>query len=594
MSAIPLVVIAALIASMLECFFILPGHLRHGRLKKNHKSIFRRVIDVRFGQFRDLIFLPLVRLAFRWRITTIALMVACLIVAFGALAGERVRFVFFPQIESENALASIYFTPGVPRNEQIKAVDLVQQALYSAEEKLLLNHNDFHIHNLTREKVQLVETSFALLGKTGRQTGDNLAEINAQLVPSEARDIRTQNILSAWRLALPEIPGVERITIYGRRSGPPGRDVDIRLYGAPLNVLIKAAEEIKIELTSFDGVSAIEDDLSYGPRELVLSLTPRGTALGFTSTEVGQYIRNAFEGTIAIKFARDDEVITVRVLKKQDKLGFAAFSNLFLRTSAGTRIALADVVDIDERQTFSTIQRKDGITTVTVTADLNQKITTNRKLVSKLEQAVMPELAEKYGVGYNYGGRQEERGNAFRDLKLGALLAATTIYIILGWVFESFFKPLAVMAIIPFGFVGAVFGHYVMGYDLTLPSLIGLLGLGGILINDSIVMISRLIERQKTFVEDLETAVIKAAGDRLRAVLLTSLTTIGGLAPLLFETSLQAQFLIPLAITIVFGLTTATVIVLVLVPCLIGIASDIDHLFRNIIRIYIIDTATTK
>lgn len=590
MSAIPLVVIAALLASMLECFFILPGHLRHGQLQTFSKSTFRHSIDSRFEWFRDTIFLPLVHVSFRWRYSTIAFMGAGLILAFGALAGERVRFVFFPQIESENALASIYFAPGVPRVDQIKAVDKVQRALFEAEQFLLSNTNK--VHNFTPHETQnrLVKMSFAILGRIGRQSGNNLAEINAQLTSSEARAIRTRSILSAWRAALPEIPGVERIVVYGRRSGPPGRDVDVQLYDAPINVLKDAAQDLKVHLTSFKGVSSIEDDLPYGAQELVFKLTPRGKALGFTSMEVGQQVRNAFEGVIATRFTRGDEEIKVRLYRKQDIPSSAVFYNMHLRTPAGVLVPLRDVVSLNERQTFSTIQRKDGITTVNVTADINQKITTTSNLIDRLELTTMPSLAEKYNIKYSYGGREEERGNAFKDLKIGALLSLVMIYVILGLVFESFFKPLVVMSIIPFGFVGAVYGHYVMGYDLTLPSLIGLLGLSGILINDSIVMVTRLVERQKILAEDLEKAVVGAASDRLRAVLLTSLTTIGGLVPLLFETSLQAQFLIPLAITIVFGLTMATFIVLIIVPCFIGIARDIEFLARRVFKYYISNT----
>ncbi len=590
--AIPLVVLAALFASMLECFLILPGHLRHGRSQRRAPSLFRRGIDNGFAWFRDVIFLPIVRVSFRWRATTIALMVGSLIIAFGALAGERVRFIFFPQIESENALASIYFAPGVPRNKQIKAIDVVQQALYQAETRLLSETAiSAQPGQVSEPQDNLIVTSFALLGQIGRQTGNNLAEVNAQLTSSEVRTIRTQRILEAWRAALPEIPGVERITVYGRRSGPPGRDVDVQLYGAPINVLKQAAEDLKTRLTGFDGISAIEDDLPYGKQELVFALTPRGTALGFTAATVGQQVRNAFEGAIATRFARGDEEITVRVLRKQDIPGPLALYNMYLRAPNGARVALTDVVSIGERQTFSTIQRRDGVTTVAVTADLNNKIATPSQLSDQLDRDIMPSLAEVHNIKYKYGGRTEERSNAFKDLALGALLAVSLIYIILGWVFESFFKPFAVMAIIPFGFVGAVYGHYVMGYDLTMPSFIGLLGLGGMLVNDSIVLVSRLIERQKKLGESVEDAAIGAAGDRLRAVLLTSLTTIGGLTPLMFETSLQAQFLIPLAITIVFGLTTATVIVLILVPCLIGIISDLGRIACGIRDIYVSDHA---
>ena len=586
MRGIPLVVLAALVASLIECFLILPGHLRHGhRRSREHKpGRFRRAIDGGFNWFREGPFRQLVTVAFRWRYSLIALMITSLIISVGALAGGRVKFVFFPNLESENALASIYFAPGVPRPEQVKAVTQIEAALFQVEKDLLAKAR---INPETGKKDEkIVEASFALLGSAGRSSGNNLAEINAQLTPSEARNIRTKTILNAWRKAVPQIPGVERITIFGRRGGPPGRDVDVRLQNGPVEVLKKAAEELKDRLTAIAGASAIGDDLPYGKQELVFSLTPRGTALGFTGSSVGRQVRNAFEGAIATRFARGDEEITVRVLREQENTGLAALQSMYLRTPTGARVPLMDVVEISERQTFSVVQRREGIRTVAVTADLDDTITTPTEVVAQLERDVMPQLAQKYGITYVYSGKDEERGKAFADLGSGSMLAFALIYIILAWVFSSYGTPLAVMAIIPFGFVGAVAGHYIMGYNLTLPSLIGLLGLSGILVNDSIVLVSRLQERLRLG-ESLESASINAACDRLRAVLLTSLTTIGGLTPLIFETSRQAQFLIPLAITIVFGLATATLIVLVLVPCLIGLGHDVGRIGRAIMGLYI-------
>ena len=223
--------------------------------------------------------------------------------------------------------------------------------------------------------------------------------------------------------------------------------------------------------------------------------------------------------------------------------------------------------------------------TVSVTADIDGQVTSTPEVLAQLEKDVMPGLVARHGVKYAYKGRQEERAESFADLKLGAFLALALIYIILAWVFESYAKPLAVMAIIPFGVVGAILGHMVMGVHLTIISLIGLLGLSGILVNDSIILVSQVKHRLSEG-HDLEESAIGASQDRLRAVLLTSLTTIGGLLPLLFETSRQAQFLIPMAITLVFGLAAATILVLILVPALIGVGGDIARIGRGVINLY--------
>lgn len=286
-------------------------------------------------------------------------------------------------------------------------------------------------------------------------------------------------------------------------------------------------------LASYPGLSSISDDLSYGKPEIVMELTARGTALGFTLRSVGQQVRNAIDGAIAHRFAQGDDEVTIRVLHDQGEDGVAALSNLALKSPGGVFVPLSEVVRFSERQGFSLIQRLDGKTVVSVSADLDASVLTMTELIAALDASgAVREIAERYGVEFGYAGREEERRNSFADLRMGAAIAMGIIYLVLAWVFASYFTPLAVMLIIPFGFVGAVLGHYLMGFSLTILSLMGLLGLSGILVNDSIILVSRAQERRGEG-EHFVDAAINASCDRLRAVLLTSLTTIGGLAPLL-------------------------------------------------------------
>ncbi len=606
MRGIPLVVIAAIIASVIECFLVLPGHLRHGHQRQGQgkargPSKPRRAFDRGFNRLRDTVFIPFVRLAYNWRFTTFAVLIATFIIAVGMMAGGRLKFVFFPTLEPENITASVVFAPGTPPENILRSVSRIEQALYVAQKRLLAKVNgkagaeqnsdgigdsitgsgqSADSAGYTAIEKPFVKATFVLIGKAGRASGDNLAQISVQLSPSEVRDIRTKTIIAAWRRAAPKIPGLERLAIGGRRGGPPGRDVDVRLQNAPVTVLKQAAEELKEALTGFPGVSAITDDLPYGKQELVMQLNPRGTALGLSGRSLGRQIRNAFEGAIATRFARGDDEITVRVIRSQEAAGAADLDNLYIATPSGQRVALSQIVDIKERRSFSIVQRRDGVRTVSVTGNIDDEVSTTEEVLTRLAKEVMPDLVAKYNIDYVFKGRNEERAHAFKDLKLGAMIALALIYIILAWVFGSYFKPLAVMAIIPFGFVGAVVGHYVMGYPITIISMIGLLGLSGILVNDSIVLVARVKERLEQG-EDLADAAIGASRDRFRAVLLTSLTTIGGLLPLVFETSRQAQFLIPMALTIVFGLAAATILVLVLVPSLLGIGGDIRWALRG-------------
>ena len=573
MGALPLVVIAVLTASLVECLLILPGHLRHSLTSmRAEPGRFRRWFDNGFGRLREGPFRAFVGLTFRWRYTTVAISVAALILAVGLIAGGRVGFQFFPTAEAENISAKLTFAAGTPEQEVVAGVARIEAALSEAEREV------------APEGESLIVATYATIGRSGFSRGMNFAQVDAELTASEVRTVRTNDVIAAWRAAVPRIPGLETVTVSGRRGGPPGRDLDIRLTGAETDVLKQAALEIREVVAGFPGVSAVDDDLPYGKPEIVMELTPRGTALGFTAEMVGQQVRNAFDGAIARRVPDGDEEVTIRVRRVQEVPGLAALGNLALRAPSGEFVLLSEIVDLSEKQGYAIIQRIDGQTSVSVTADVDQDVTTNVELVAALDEGALRAVTSKYGIDYRFSGREEERAKSFADLKLGAYMALGAIYLILAWVFASYGRPLAVMIIIPFGLIGAVLGHMVMGVPLTILSMMGLLGLSGILVNDSIILVSRLDERL-TFGETVAEAAVGASCDRLRAVLLTSLTTIGGLAPLLFETSLQAQFLIPMAATLVFGLAVATFFVLFLVPAVVGIGDDISRIGGAYLRL---------
>lgn len=563
MQAMPLVVIAVLFASLVESFLILPAHLRHGlRNTKARESRFRRAFDRGFGKFRDGPFRAMAAIAYNWRYTTVAISLAVLIVSVGLFSGGRVKFQFFPSPEAERISASVVLGAGTPESQSAQVLNQIEQALYTAEQEL------------TGGNESLIRSMVSTLGQDGRTRNDNVASIAVQLTASEERTVRTREIVAAWRRALPKIAGVERITLLARHAGPPGRDVDVLLQGASPEVLKQASLEVRALLAQFPGISAIADDQPYGKPEIVLELTPRGTALGFTIQSAGTQVRNAFEGAIAKRFARGDEEVTVRVMQNAAGRGPQALRDLYLRSPDGRQVPLLEVVRLREKAGFSVIQRRDGKTTISVTADVDNNVATNMEIIEALRASALPDIARKYGVDYSFSGREEERAKSFSDLTTGLIAALTMIYLVLALTFASYLRPFAVMAIIPFGLVGAIWGHYLMGFPLTILSFMGLLGLAGILVNDSIILVTRVVELRNQG-ETLREAAINAACDRLRAVLLTSLTTIGGLLPLLSEKSLQAQFLLPIAITLVFGLGIATLLVLFIVPAFLGIGGDL-------------------
>jgi len=648
MGVLPLVVIAVIVASLLECFYVLPGHLAHAlerqkaprwsywrqfffafvfviaatplqqslgngtvlagfadlptparalatagfalllatgieavilwlrrkatsrradRGEAERTGRFRRWFDGHFARFRDGPFNRSVTLSYRWRYVTLAVAVGCaMVLAVGLIQGKRVEFVFFPSPEAENIRGNVSFIAGLPETEALEAIADIEAAFRRVESEL------------TGGEEELAEAIFVMFSKASRFGGTS-ATIKVQLTASERRSVRTPDIVRAWARAVPGIPGVTRFSVFQSRGGPPGRDIDIELRGDRISDLKAAATEMIPILGSVAGVSGVDDNLPYGKPELVIEMLPRGAALGFSADSIGRQLRNAFDGQIPFRFARGDDEVTVRIAQIMRSGGTGALRNFELISPAGDFVPLTEVARLTERQGFAYISRKDGQTTISVTGDIDNDVNTTDGVIAELEEGgVIAAIAARHGLDYRYGGRTEEQETAFADLRLGMIVALSVIYIILAWVFASYWRPLAVMLIIPFGLVGAVFGHWLLGIQLTILSLIGLLGLGGILVNDSIILVTRLDERLKQG-EALLEAATGASRDRLRAVLLTSLTTIGGLLPLLFERSLQAQFLMPMAVTIVFGLALATLLVLFLVPTLIGIGNDIRNGF---------------
>ena len=356
--------------------------------------------------------------------------------------------------------------------------------------------------------------------------------------------------------------------------------MDVRLKGRNLDDLKKAATEVRVLLQRYSGVSDVNDDLQSGKREAIIAVNAQGRSFGFTTENVGRQVRNAFEGAISKRFPRGDEEVTVRVRQLRSDVGIRSLDGFRLRGPSGAEVLLDEVVDIREKKGFSRITREDGKRIVAVTAQTDKAVTNNNRVLEALKRDGVNTIAAKYKVKVEFAGRAEEQKTTLDDMKTGTLIGFSTIYIILAWVFASYTRPFVVMSIIPLGFVGAVIGHILLGYDLTVLSLIALVGLSGIVVNDSIILV-RTIDERITGGETLIEAIVNGARDRLRAVILTSATTIGGLTPLLFETSLQARFIIPMAVTIIFGLIVTTALVLLVAPAIIAIQGDIGRIIST-------------
>lgn len=578
---IPLVVVAVVVASLIECFFVLPGHLTgafkaQARANKKGRGRFREWFDGGFDRFRNGPFRRLVVLAVSWRYATLALALSMLVVSIGLVQGGRVGFHFFPAPESDVIYANVEFAAGTPRVRTERMTQELDRALNAA------------IRGLGGDPEELLVMSYGAVGMSFNTSGerepgysgDNIGAFLVELRPSDRRRIRTASLIDAWRDQVRPVGGLRNLTIMEPLAGPPGQELDIRLTGGDLEGLRAAADEVSRLLAGYPGVSDIDHDLPAGKPETIVELTPRGKALGFTTASVGRQIRGAFEGVIADRFNRGDEEVIVRVLYPERDAGARDLGQLHLRAPRGHEVPLTAVASLRDAVGVDRITRQDGQRQVAITAAIDEETTSSGDVIAALTRDGLLEIARDHGVHHRFAGKAEEEEETAADMLLGLILGLAAIYIVLAWVFASYSRPIAVMAVIPLGFIGVVLGHWIAGFDLTILSIIALVGLSGIVINDSIVLVTTIDSRRRRG-EERREAIINGTCDRLRAVVLTSATTIGGLTPLMFETSLQAQFLIPMALTIVAGLAFATVLILLVVPALVAVLHDFGGLLRT-------------
>ena len=567
--AIPLVIVAVIVASLIECFLVLPAHMRGALAHAPSRA--RLSFNRAFDRFRDGVFTQVVRVAVRWRYLTLAAALGAFILALGLVAGGRVGFVFFPQPESDRIYANLRMSASTPRVQTMAMLEELERALVAAEDKLTDGAGGLVVMSLARVGASSDPN------QVGAASGDHVGSIAVELVTADKRDARTEAVIEAWRAEVKELPVVEALTMTAPQGGPPGREVDVRLAGLDALGLKSASNEIKTLLSRYPGVTDIEDNLPYGKEELILEVTAKGRALGFNTESVGRQVRNAFQGSIAERFSRGDEEITVRVQYPREGIDQAALDGLYLRGPTGSEVALSEVVSIRPKQGFSQLRREDGERQVAITAELDEAQITIDKVIAALKRDGLADISARHGVTPSFAGKAEEQSDTLADIRFGAMIGLSAIYIILAWVFASYTRPLVVMSLIPLAFVGATLGHWLLGYELTILSIIALVGLSGIVVNDSIILVSTIKERLDRG-ETATDAIIDGTRDRLRAVILTSATTIGGLTPLLFETSLQAQFLIPMAITITFGLMITTILVLLVIPAMMAAQDDVGRL----------------
>ena len=560
---IPFVVITVFSISWIEALLILPCHLAHGKRRSGRLGLLG-TLEHHFSRGLQWVikrlYMPFLDVCIRSRLVTVVVSLAILIVILGYVFSGRIGIILMPRVESDISFVTATLPYGSPVS---KAEEIARQLLAGAEQTAEAHGGE-----------KLVEGIFTLID-------ENVVEVSVYLTDPDIRPISTTELTQLWRQEVGAIPGLESLRFESDRGGPGrGAALTVELSHRDIDVLDKASETLATMLEDFSNVKDIDDGYTPGKRQLDYSLTDEGHSLGLTQQALARQLRNAFYGAEAVRQQRGRNEVRVKVrLPREQRVRQYDLQELLIRTPRGTDVPLAQIAEVKPGRAYTTINRRNGRRTVTVTANVEPMSQTSQ-VQATLESEVLPDLARRFpGLAYGWEGRQQDMMESTTSLFNGLFLALFAIYALLAVPFRSYYQPIIVMIAIPFGIVGAVLGHIIMGYALSLMSMMGIVALCGVVVNDSLVLIDYANRQRRIGAPALE-AIHQAGGRRFRPILMTTLTTFGGLAPMIFETSRQARFMIPMAISLGFGILFATSITLVIVPCLYLMAEDVGKFLR--------------
>ncbi|MDC0602611.1 efflux RND transporter permease subunit [Aliiglaciecola sp.] len=566
------VVIICLIFSLIESKLILPAHLAHMKdkpydpAKANRFQRFRDFFSEGIKRFITNSYVPFLGKVIRNRYTTLATFIAVLVVTFGLFFSGIVRFVFFPNIPSDFMMGTVNLEAGSSIVQRDAAIDALLTSLYEM---------DAGVREDTNEPVVKHSIAFS--------QGNLSGQVFVELSKGETREIDAFEIFQRWRDAMPEIPGVKSIDIGSPGGGPGGgADLTFEFSGNNLAELKAATEALKAHLKGFDGVADINDTFSGGSDEIRLNILPQAEALGLSLDALATQVRYGFYGAEAQRIQRGDEEVKVMVrYPKDERSSIGHLENMRIRTSTGQEIPFSEVADIELAQGYGSIVRVDGNRSITVTAKADKGKINPQEVAVEVQNTFIKDLLLQYpSVEFRLEGASKEQGEALGSLAQGFAFALFAIYALMAVPLKSYSQPFIIMSVIPFGIVGAIVGHLLLGHAVSVLSICGIIALTGVVVNDSLIMVD-FVNRARSEGHSLVQAVVEAGSQRFRAIVLTSLTTFMGLMPIVFEKSLQAQIVIPMAISLAFGILFATVITLLLVPSLYLILDDIKSLFRS-------------
>ncbi|MEO9518374.1 MAG: efflux RND transporter permease subunit [Paracoccaceae bacterium] len=572
---IPFTVIAVLIASMMECFLILPHHMSHAlNSRKDHwYDLPSRIVNRGFEWVRDTLFRRLMAGIITARYVVLAGVIVVLASQITLFINRDVQWRFFNAPERGSVSGNFMMAEGAARADSVEMMREMQRAAEELgtdyEERYGLNPIDYVIAEIGGN---------AGRGLSGSDTkdADQLGGLSIELIDADLRPYSSFAFVGELQDLVARHPLVEVVSFRGWRSGPGGDALDVQFFGADTDTLKGSAEDLKRALSRYPEVSAVEDNLAFDKEELILDLTAQGQALGFSIDTLGRALRNRLGGMEAATYPDGARSATIRVELPVGELTADFLERTQMRTPEGEYVPLSDIVSVERRTGFSTVRRENGIRIVSVTGDISEDDPARAtEIQDALEQEILPTIAAERQVEWRLAGLSEQEDAFLSDAMSGLVLCLLGIYLVLSWVFSSWTRPLVVMAIIPFGLVGTIYGHHLWDIPLSMFTVVGLLGMTGIIINDSIVLVTTIDQYAEE--RGLIPSIIDGTADRLRPVMLTTLTTVLGMAPLLYEQSAQAQFLKPTVITLVYGLGFGMVLVLLIVPALVAMQHDVSR-----------------
>lgn len=569
---LPAVVVSVFLISLVESLFVLPSHLGH--LKSGGKSRlaflhnWQAKFSAGFMRVVNNFISPLLMLTIRLRYLTLAIAVAVLLATVGYVASGRMGIVMFPKVESDYAYVELAMPFGSPVARTEAAIN---RMVSIADELARENGGD-----------ELVEGIFS---QVGTSSGGHQGSVRVFLTPPEMRTLPTAEFTRLWRERVGEIAGAEYLKFESDRGGPgSGAALTIELSHRSTQILEKAGEDLAKELGSYAQVSDIDDGFSAGKTQLDFRIRPEGRSLGLTSQDVARQIRAAFYGAEALRQQRGRNEIKVMVrLPEGERVSLQNIEDFLIRTPAGTSVLLREVADVTKGHSYTSIDRRNGRRIISVTADVTPP-SEAAAIINSVKDSYLPKLQDRYqGLEFSFEGKQADIQEGVGALLLGLGMACLCIFALLAIPLRSYVQPLIIMTSIPFGIVGAVFGHLVMGYSLSLVSLFGIVALSGVVVNASLVLID-CANGKRRLGQSALASIHQASVQRFRPILLTTVTTFGGLAPMIWETSRQARFLIPMALSLGFGIVFSTFITLGIVPSLYMVLEDLKRFGRSLVK----------